>query len=325
MSDKLKSIGFYTLEDKRAANCSCISPLWRCELLVTSRCNFSCPYCRKRGVSDLTREEALLVLNEWFIDDLQNVRFSEGKPTLWPYLTEMVGLCKKQGVKRIAVSTNGSADFELYFNLLKAGVNDFSISLDACCASTGELMMGHVKGVSWDKVVSNIRKLSLLTYVTVGVVITETNISETEDIIKFAHDLGVADIRLVPAAQESRFLPHLQVDEILLKNHPILKYRISNILAERSIRGILREDNHRCPLVLDDMAVEKDLHYPCIIHLRERGEPIGKVGPKMREDRFNWFKEHDCFADPICSKNCLDVCVDYNNRVRELNPELSKF
>ncbi|MBE3101800.1 MAG: radical SAM protein [Firmicutes bacterium] len=319
MVDKLKSIGFYTLEDARAARCSCVSPLWRCELLVTSRCNFRCPYCRKRGAPDLTREEAISILNEWFMGDLQNVRISGGEPTLWPYLTEMVGLCKDAGVKHIAISTNGSADFELYLGLLKAGVNDFSISLDACCADTGELMMGHAKGVSWDNVVSNIRKLSLLTYVTVGVVITEANLSETEDIIKFAHDLGVDDIRLVPAAQESRFLPHLNVGEDILEAHPVLKYRITNILAERSIRGILEEDNHRCPLVLDDMAVESGKHYPCIIHLRERGEPIGKVGPMMREERANWFQNHDCFADPICNKNCLDVCVDYNNRVTELN------
>ena len=43
---KLEDIGFYTLSDSRARNASENSPLWRCELLITSQCNFKCPYCR---------------------------------------------------------------------------------------------------------------------------------------------------------------------------------------------------------------------------------------------------------------------------------------
>jgi hypothetical protein len=65
------------------------------------------------------------------------------------------------------------------------------------------------------------------------------------------------------------------------------------------------------------MAVLGDDHYPCIIYLREGGRPIGKVGPNMRQERSAWCDRHDAHKDPICSKNCLDVCVDYNNKVRE--------
>lgn len=317
-ADKLRQIGFYTLRDERAENCTHQSPLWRCELLVTSRCNFNCPYCRKRDLPDLSKLDATLILNLWFGHHLQNVRFSGGEPTLWPHLEDMVALCKANHVKRIAVSTNGSADFELYQSLVEAGVNDFSISLDACCSSTGKTMSGTSNDDIWKKVISNIKGLSKMTYVTVGVVLTGDNISEVEGIIEFAHGLGVADIRIIPAAQVSKFLPALNVDKNILNLHPILKYRISNARSGKLIRGMREIDDPRCSLVLDDMAVENGEHYPCIIYLREGGSPIGKLGHHMREERLKWFMKHDCKKDPICKNNCLDVCVDYNNRVLEL-------
>jgi hypothetical protein len=49
--------------------------------------------------------------------------------------------------------------------------------------------------------------------------------------------------------------------------------------------------------------------------MREHGKPIGKVGPNIRKERFDWLKNHNCFEDPICKKNCLDVCVAFNNKV----------
>ncbi len=316
--DKLHSIGFYTLEDERAANCSHETPLWRCELLVTSRCNFNCPYCRKRDFYDLSREEAWEVLNLWITNGLRNVRFSGGEPTLWSHLRDAVGLCDMYGVERIAISTNGSADLEVYLDLIDAGVNDFSISLDACCVSAGKAMAGIDNATVWDKVVSNIRKLSHWTYVTVGVVFTEDNVHDAEEIIEFAHNLGVADIRIIPAAQVSKQLPLLTIDPEILVCHPILNYRIGNIQKGRPIRGISKTDNDQCPLVLDDMAAENGYHYPCIIYLRERGAPIGKLGDNVRQERLEWFNNHNCLDDPICCENCLDVCVDYNNRVIEL-------
>lgn len=43
---KLEEIGFYTLCDERAKNANETSPMWRCEMILTSACNFKCPYCR---------------------------------------------------------------------------------------------------------------------------------------------------------------------------------------------------------------------------------------------------------------------------------------
>lgn len=315
--DKLKNIGFYTLEDKRARELYSKSPLWRCELLLTSRCNFKCPYCRgmkEEDQGDLSWEDARKIVRLWCCDGLKNIRFSGGEPTLWVDLVDLVSIAKTRGVERIAISTNGSAPMFLYKELINSGVNDISISLDSCCAATGNKMAGGFP--IWEEVVSNIKELSNLTYVTVGVVITEDNEDEVISIVSFANSLGVADIRLITAAQGAKYLPEVSAE---LNKYPILSYRINNFKNGKPIRGIGEKDNHKCPLVLDDMAVLNNKHYPCIIYLREHGNPIGYVGKHMREERFRWYIAHDCYKDNICRNNCLDVCIDYNNRVRELN------
>ena len=94
----------------------------------------------------------------------------------------------------------------------------------------------------------------------------------------------------------------------------IYEYRKRNVENGLTVRGLGPTDTSRCYLVLDDMAVVGDSHYPCIIYARENGEPIGKIGNDMRNKRKEWSLCHDCKKDPICAKNCLDVCRDYNNR-----------
>ncbi len=315
--ETLESIGFYTLSDARVKQAGVGSPLWRCELILTARCNFKCPYCRHVGGKDIPFERAADIVRLWSSQGLKNIRFSGGEPTLYAGLNGLVHIARSVGVERIAVSTNGSAPIEEYRALANSGVNDFSVSLDACCAEDGDKMAGGVKG-AWETVVENIRLMSEFTYVTVGVVLTEQNAATVNDIITFADSLGVADIRVIPAAQDGMWLEDVKVDDALLDRHPILKYRIRNMQAGKSVRGLKTTDSNRCGLVMDDMAVMGNQHYPCIIYMRERGKAIGTIGPNMRQERAKWSAEHDTHADPICSKNCLDVCVDYNNRFAQV-------
>lgn len=311
---KLEDIGFYTLSDERARNSSSISPLKRCELLITNKCNFKCSYCR--GTSEdanISFYEAKEIIDMWAKEGLENIRFSGGEPTLSPLIRFVCNYAKNKKINRIAISTNGSATQEIYDILLKEGVNDFSVSLDACCSSTADIMSGRTG--MFDIICNNIKYLSSKTYVTVGVVLTENNVKEIKDIIQFASDkLGVADIRIITSAQWNKFLGTVDIKEKYLKKHPILRYRINNLKSGIDIRGLKESDNHRCPLILDDMAVKGNYHYPCIIKLREGCSPISKVSRNMRKERLNYYQSHDVYQDVICRNNCLDVCISYNNR-----------
>lgn len=313
---KLENIGFYTLSEGRAKSVSADTPIMRAEILLTDRCNLKCPYCRgmkNRGDLPLSYvQETLMSFCKW---GLVNVRFSGGEPTLYPYLSQLVSGCKNAGVKRIALSSNGTADLKLYKQLMKTGVNDFSISLDSGCCAVGEKMTGGVKE-SWEKAVETIKYVSRHSYTTCGVVFNELNYSEADKTIRFIDGLGVSDIRIIPSAQYNRALKNLASLPISIRRkYPILNYRITNLLKNRNFRGIKKTDCSKCWLVLDDVAVSGNYQYSCIIYLREYGSPIGVMDENFRQKRIDWFKNHDSFKDNICKNNCLDVCVDYNNRV----------
>jgi len=298
---KLEGIGFYTLSDDRARTADKLSPLSRCELLITRKCNFSCPYCRSVG-HELTPDQVEKTVLLWRSMGLKNIRFSGGEPM--QNMSSLIrGIIAAKGCDHIAVSTNGSADPSVYKLLVELGANDFSISLDACCSSIGDKLAGR-EGM-FDRVVKNIKYLvDLNVYVTVGIVVTDGTEESLRDVIIFADSLGVSDIRPIPAAQWKNTL---SIPINILDKYPILKYRSRS----RLFRG---DPAEKCPLVLDDMAVMGDKHYPCIIYMREGGSAIGTVSPLMKEERYEWYTKHNPREDSICSTQCLDVCREYNNR-----------
>lgn len=305
---KLENIGFYTLSDNRAKNSSEKSPLYRCEMILTEKCNFKCPYCRKlQNKKELSFYEAKRILEYWISEGLKNVRFSGGEPTLYKKLPDLVKIARRGKVEHIAISTNGSSNFDFYQHLINEGVNDLSISLDACCSNIFDMMSGTKH--KWDTIINNIEKLSVLTYVTVGIVINNNNIKELSKIINFAHKLGVADMRIITLVSYNKKI-QIKIPKKNLEIHPILKYRMAN---NHRIRGLTLKDARKCRLVLDDMAVYNSKHYPCIIYLREGGQPIGYITNKTRTDRLQWYNNHNSWTDNICRRNCLDVCIAYNN------------
>lgn len=315
---KLEEIGFYTLSDKRAKEVSWESDLQRCELILTDRCNFNCLYCRgiiKELRGDLFIEQAKEVIDIWASGNLHNVRFSGGEPTVWKDLLELVRYTRSFSCfDHIALSTNGSAELDFYKELMNAGVNDFSISLDACCSKTADAMAGV--NSRFDHICMIIRELSKLTYVTVGVVLDGQNRDDLKNIIEYANTLGVSDIRIIPSAQSNHFL---KVD--IETDLPILKYRVKHLHDGRHVRGIQEHDCSKCHLVKDDMVVLHGKHFPCVIYMREQGKSIGTVYGKsldvIRGERKEWFEKTSTKEDLICKKNCLDVCIDHNNKVEE--------
>lgn len=335
MIKKLEDIGFYTLSDARCMGASLTSPLMRCEMILTDRCNFNCRYCRGLRADcqgDMPGIEAFETLRLWCDQNLKNVRFSGGEPTLYPHLGGLVSYCASHGVERIAISTNGSADIKQYIDLVDRGVNDFSISLDSACCSVSSKINDAPLSLC-EEVVANIRRLRLMypdLYITVGMVFTEDNLDGAVEAVLFAANvLKVSDIRVIPSAQFNQALTVLSESEkimTLLKDNPekfpILRYRLSNIRLGnlRHVRGLGPNDSPKCVLALDDMAVAGKWHFPCIIYMREGGEPIGRIDSgKVREERYEWAAHiHNSLGDPICRNNCLDVCIDYNNKCRSL-------
>lgn len=311
----MDNIGFYTLSRNRCKTTSWNSDMQRCELILTDRCNFNCQYCRgikKEYRGDISWEQAKEIVDIWASGNLHNIRFSGGEPTLWPHLLQLVQYTKSTNpqIEHIAISTNGSATLDYYIQLHKLGVNDFSISLDACCAATADIMAGTESKFNYISTV--IKELSKLTYTTVGVVLTEDNLLELPKIINYATGLGVSDIRIIPSAQFNKIYP-IEIKS----NYKLLNYRINNLRNGNHLRGLKTTDCNKCHLVKDDMAVLHGQHFPCIIYMREQGQPIsnvyGKTLLEIRNERKRWFYSTNIQEDNICKNNCLDVCIEHNN------------
>jgi molybdenum cofactor biosynthesis enzyme MoaA len=314
---KLEEIGFYTLSDERAAKTSESSPLRRCELVLTDRCNLKCPYCRGLPfgyTGDVGLAAGLNLIALWAEQGLDNIRFSGGEPMLHPHIENFVRFADSKGIQRIAVSTNGTLSIRRYERLVSLGANDFSISLDAGCCATGDAMAGGVPG-AWAKAAETIRRLARITYVTVGMVFTEANAGQAMETVLFADSLGPSDIRIIPSAQYNRAVKELvSLPKEILAKYPILRYRIGHMAEGRNVRGIGEKDSRRCAIAMDDIAVAGGWHFPCIIYLREHGKPIGKADSSMRRQRHEWSLTHDTHEDPVCRGNCIDCVVDFNNK-----------
>ncbi len=117
-------------------------PLHDLRISVMDRCNFRCPYCMPRETfhehyrflksSERLSFEEITRLTRLFVQlGVRKVRLTGGEPLLRPNLSDLVGdLTEIEGVKDVALTTNGVL-LEQHASELKAnGLNRITVSLD---------------------------------------------------------------------------------------------------------------------------------------------------------------------------------------------------
>jgi organic radical activating enzyme len=277
---------------------------WYMEVAITGKCNFSCKYCNRFN------EEIDIAGLEYFLStvpQLHHIQMTGGEPTQHKDIVSIVTMLRKH-TKVLGMSTNGSAPLELYQNL---PIDMFSISLDDYVQEILE-WRGY-KDVS--RVITNIAELSKDHYVNVGLVLDVINYKRADDIISYLKNLGVSDIKISISSHEVDTMPKFNP----LKDHsdyPILNYRVNNFLAGRPMRGFPTD---KCHIMKNDITVVGMKHYPCLVYFREGGDYIGPLisGTGVLRARAEWYKNHNCLTDPICSKFCMDFKCDFNKALEE--------
>jgi len=326
MNASLDRVGFATISERRALSASIHSPLERCTLIVTEKCNLRCVYCNKHSGDHMPLEQALRVIDAWAGHGLSTVMISGGEPTVYPDLPAVVSAFRRRGLASIILATNGTDRPDSYRRLMELGVTELSVSLDSGDRSRAATIHGTDIGV-WDRVVETIRALSREARVVVGLILNEHNQDTIVDDLAFIDSLGPSDIKLTPSSHYSDLSRIAdiarRIPAQLIERYTFLGYRMRRVLAGRPLKTLRRGDSRHCWLSMDDMAIAGRQHYPCYIYLRESGAPIGQVCDDMgavREQRLAWIQSHDTHADPICSSHCVDFYIDYNNRIdRRLN------
>jgi len=106
---------------------------------VTDRCNYRCTYCMpETGVDQARRSEILsfeeieALVRAFVSVGVRRVRITGGEPTARRDLLELITRLRRiDGLKKIALSTNGHNLREIAKPLVVAGVDDLNVSVDS--------------------------------------------------------------------------------------------------------------------------------------------------------------------------------------------------
>lgn len=120
-------------------------------LSVTDKCNFRCSYCLPNGYQRFGQESPYLQANEirrllsaLVHLGLWKVRLTGGEPTLRPDIVELVNVISSlEGIRRVALSTNGYRFSKIARLLRRAGLNSVNISVDSLDAQEFTAITGH--------------------------------------------------------------------------------------------------------------------------------------------------------------------------------------
>lgn len=241
-------------------------------MLLTSKCNFSCEYCKgSRYNYEISLEKAKQTLLLMRLHGLQNVRFSGGEPTLYRELDRLIGYAKLVlEIDKVCISTNGSMGSSYFKGLVRNGLDQASISLDSM---NRQRMSSITKGDFFDSVLDTIVYLSSCIEVKLSVVLTENNMLDILDIVKFAKKENIKDIKIMTPSYLGDRLRYREIKELenVVEDFPILKYRVRESRCNNLLRGLKDGDNKKCPLVIDEVTVVGENHYPCVTYFREGG------------------------------------------------------
>lgn len=322
---KLACLNWQTLSDERAATVKANGKLRRAALIMTGKCNFACPYCKTLGgdrAPTRTKFDTMAKVMNMINHGLKELRLSGGEPTMISWLPELVAMAHSNGV-RVAVSSNGYAPVRIYAALVNAGVAEFSISLDSTDPEEADRLAGGRKNVlaRVERTIKAVTDMGAKVYIGMTCCASRRNPEEMKAIIDRVAALGATDVKIMSLAQEGTIVDMSWLDDATAKRFPFLAWRAHNFNDGRDVRGLREGDSPRCSLVLDDVTIAGDKHFPCNVYFREGGEAIGDVkdSATMLADRAVWAENHNSLCDPICKSMCMDLLRTYNNRVEELN------
>ena len=145
-------------------------PLHDLRISVIDRCNFRCPYCMPDEqfhhayqfldkAQWLTFDEIFRVVKIFVKLGVEKVRLTGGEPLLRPNIDELIQkLSTIEGIKDLALTTNGSLLKNHAAKLKKAGLKRLTISLDSLDPEVFKTLSGG-KGMV-DQVLSGIKAAS---------------------------------------------------------------------------------------------------------------------------------------------------------------------
>lgn len=190
---------------------------------VTKRCNLNCTYCgaqNEKENNELTADEIEKTVRAFALCGIDKVRLTGGEPLVRKdicYIAERIS--RIDGIKKLALTTNGIRLKEFAGELKKAGVRAVNISLDTTDRERFKSITGY-DGLN--KVYDGIdecERVGLSPIRINAVLIRGQNASDAESLINIARErkIDVRFIELMPFSDEG------DNDELVIKSDEILQ------------------------------------------------------------------------------------------------------
>src|SRR3954471_8395132 len=128
-------------------------PLRDLRISVTDRCNFRCPYCMPKEVFGpghaflrdpqlMTLDELTRIVRAFRALGVEKVRLTGGEPLLRADVPQLVRSLKAEGVRDVALTTNGWLLEKLAAALKSAGLDRLNVSVDSLDDTTAGKLNG---------------------------------------------------------------------------------------------------------------------------------------------------------------------------------------
>lgn len=195
---------------------------------VTKRCNLNCSYCGacKTNENELTPGQIERIVKCFAALGFNKVRLTGGEPLVRQDITEIAQrISRIEGIKKLALTTNGINLGNMAGELKKSGVNAVNISLDTTDPVQFKALTGADK---LDKVffgIEECQRVGLTPIRLNAVLIRGQNDNQAEKLIDIARDrhIDVRFIELMPFSDEGENKELIIKGEEILSRFPFLK------------------------------------------------------------------------------------------------------
>ena len=200
-------------------------------LSLTSRCNLRCSYCLPAGLMQseadaLGEDDFAFIVSSAAYAGVERVRLTGGEPLLVPYLPSLVQrIAATEGIKDIALTSNGISLAEEAQRLRQAGLTRVNISIDSLRPEryreiTRGGQLGKVLAGMWAALRAGLAPVKINCVVIGGV-----NDDEIADYVALTmqHPLSVRFIELMPCGECAEWAPErfVPMDQVIASIAPL--------------------------------------------------------------------------------------------------------
>ena len=196
---------------------------------VTKRCNLNCSYCgacNEKDSTELTAEQIEKIVRAFADCGITKVRLTGGEPLVRRDICDIAErISKIDGIKKLALTTNGIRLKELAKPLKEAGVSAINISLDTTDKKQYKQLTGFDGLQKVFGGIAECESVGLSPIRLNAVLIKGQNDSQAESLINIAKDrkIDVRFIELMPFSDEGENENLVIKGEDILKQFPFLK------------------------------------------------------------------------------------------------------